>query len=378
MWKEIVEGETRLRVPVRGSFGSTAKGKVRKPPVFFNPRMELNRDIACAFVRARRRIRGKIAFADLLAGTGAKGIRVAKEGGRGVSVALNDENPQAREAIQENARLNGVKVEISNTSAHRFLLDHHRDFNFIDIDPFGSPVPFLDGALLALRAEGVLGITATDTAPLCGVYPLVCYRKYGAIPHRGWLCREAGLRILVGYTARTAAKYAQGMRVLLSHSTHHYSRCYVEVRKGKGAAKESLQELGYLYSCPACLSFEARKELLPAPGTCPGGHRWAVSGPLWLGPLREEEHGRRVLEEGASFEGKESGRLLRRIVEELDLPFYHDLHRIAKLLKTDAPPMEGVMETLEGAGYRVTRTHFTPLALKTDAPVEAVKEAIGR
>ena len=37
-------------------------------------------------------------------------------------------------------------------------------FQWIDVDPFGSPITFIDGALQALGRVGVLEVTATDTA----------------------------------------------------------------------------------------------------------------------------------------------------------------------------------------------------------------------
>ena len=39
-------------------------------------------------------------------------------------------------------------------------------FQWIDVDPFGSPITFIDGALQALGRVGVLEVTATDTAAL--------------------------------------------------------------------------------------------------------------------------------------------------------------------------------------------------------------------
>ena len=61
------------------------------------------------------------------------------------------------------------------------LLSENR-FDYIDIDPFGSPVGFVDSAMRSIKNGGVVACTATDTAALCGVYPRVCQRRYGAIP----------------------------------------------------------------------------------------------------------------------------------------------------------------------------------------------------
>src|SRR3990172_5272692 len=97
MWKEVLEGSTRLVVPERGKFGLRESGMPRRPPVFYNPRMRLNRDVTCAVVKTLQK-EGEVRFADLLAGSGAKGLRVAKEAG--CRVVLNDANPAAQELIK--------------------------------------------------------------------------------------------------------------------------------------------------------------------------------------------------------------------------------------------------------------------------------------
>ena len=41
-------------------------------------------------------------------------------------------------------------------------------FDIVDLDPYGSMVPFLYSALKALRKGGLLCVTCTDTRVLCG------------------------------------------------------------------------------------------------------------------------------------------------------------------------------------------------------------------
>lgn len=46
---------------------------------------------------------------------------------------------------------------------------HHTDrFTIIDLDPYGSPTPFLDAAVQSIADGGLLCITCTDMAVLCG------------------------------------------------------------------------------------------------------------------------------------------------------------------------------------------------------------------
>lgn len=372
MWKEVREGSTRLVVPERGKFGLRESGMPRRPPVFYNPRMRLNRDITCAVVRALQK-GGEVRFADLLAGSGAKGLRVAKEAG--CEVVLNDANPAARELIKRNAALNGLEVGVTGEEANLFLHARYKAFNFIDLDPFGSPVPFLDAAAVNIDDGGVLGVTATDTAPLCGVYPKVCFRKYGSKPLRCEFVHGVGLRILLGYVARTCARHSKGVECLLSHSTEHYFRGYLRVREGRQRANKALENIGYLHYCRRCLERVCERSMLPEYHQC-CGRAMEMAGPLWLGGLREGAFAATAAEEAGYLEDGKAKALLEGIKGEVEAPFYHDTHQLARVMGLDAVPVEGLVQGLREAGYRASRTHFLQPGVKTDAPLGEIKLVI--
>ena len=52
----------------------------------------------------------------------------------------------------------------------------------VDIDPFGTPSPFIESAAISAKAGGMLCVTATDTSALCGTYKEPCIRKYNSMP----------------------------------------------------------------------------------------------------------------------------------------------------------------------------------------------------
>lgn len=372
MWKEVLEGYTRLVVPERGKFGLRRDGEPRRPPVFYNPRMRLNRDVTCAVVKTLQR-EGEVRFADLLAGSGAKGLRVAKEAG--CRVVLNDANPAAQELIKRNAALNGLEVGIAGEEANIFLHARYRAFTVIDLDPFGPPVPFLDAAAVNIEDGGVLGVTATDTAPLCGVYPKVCFRKYGSKPLRCEFVHEVGLRILLGHVARTCARHARGMECLLSHSTEHYFRGYMRVREGRQKANRALEDIGYLHYCRRCLERVSERSMLPRPRQC-CGKEMEVAGPLWLGPLREEVFTAAAAEEAGYLEDGKTKAFLEGLGGEIEAPFYHDTHHLARVMELDAVPVESLVQMLREAGYRASRTHFLKPGVKTDAPLGEIKKVV--
>ena len=53
-------------------------------------------------------------------------------------------------------------------------------YQWVDLDPFGSPVNFLDAAIQGLSRVAFLEVTATDTAALTGSSASSQQRRYGA------------------------------------------------------------------------------------------------------------------------------------------------------------------------------------------------------
>lgn len=85
-------------------------------------------------------------------------------------------------------------------------------FNAIDLDPYGCPSKFLDGAVQSIEDGGLLLVTATDMAVLAGNTPESCYLKYGAISLKSKACHEM---------VSTCIKYFTEPRK--THSHHWFS-----------------------------------------------------------------------------------------------------------------------------------------------------------
>ena len=68
--------------------------------------------------------------------------------------------------------------------------DFKKRFSIIDLDPYGSAAPFLDSAVQSLADGGLLMITCTDMAVLCGNHSETCHAKYGSISLRSKCCHE--------------------------------------------------------------------------------------------------------------------------------------------------------------------------------------------
>jgi len=357
---EISEGRTRILVPVEEKLS-------KKNPVFFNPGMELSRDISVAVARISNT--GK--FCDLLAGSGARGIRVSNE--TGCDAVINDVNPNAYDLIRRNIKLNNLDSMATNLEAN-LLLSGER-FDFIDIDPFGSPSRFLEPAIRATNNSGILGITATDTSALCGTYPKACRRKYDAVSLRTDYYNELGLRILIGYAARLALKYDISIIPLFSHCTGHYFRTYLRISLGGAKAGSSLKNINFIQHCFHCLNrnFASIDEIQEK---CECGGRFRNSGPLWTGNFAEPDFCRlleRELNSGTFNRKKEAMKLTGLITGEqaINNPYYN-IHKIFRKMKRPVISMEDVTEMLNSAGLSAERTHFSGMGLRIGASASEI------
>ena len=339
---------------------------------FYNPKMKLNRDVSIAVVRAL----GISEYLDALAASGVRGIRVAKEAGS-KKVVLNDVSKTACSLIKENVELNGLdNCEVCCSNANVLL--HDRRFEAVDLDPFGSPAPFL--AAGSRSSSSYLFATATDTAPLCGAHLKSGIRKYMAVPVKTDYHREMGARILLGAASRELARVDKAMVPLLTFATDHYVRVFLRVNRGAKAADRSLNKMGYVEHCPRCGSWRARFGL-----TCPSGKecencagKVAIAGPLWLGPIQDPDLIANALVELESVPGKSDRevRLLKLCRDEIEIPMYHDHHRICKSLGTTPGPIDELIERLRSDGCKASRTHFSGVGIKTDAPLEVLQDIL--
>lgn len=360
-----------------------------KAPVFYNPLMRTCRDIAVLALQSYQRIvRRDLSIAEPLAGCGVRGIRFAIEVEGLGSIYLNDINEKAYAIIQHNIQLNDLTSRIfaSNEDANLFLARYaapKKRLDFIDIDPFGSPAPYMDSALRALRNGGLLALTATDMAPLCGVYPRVALRKYGGFSLRTEYCHEIAVRLLAGCLAMTAAKYNIGVKMVFSHSTDHYARLYALVNYGAKSADKSLEEMGYILHCFKCFHREVHREMILAHNMtcCECGSILKAAGPLWIGEIADKNFCTLMEENLKSLKyehiGSEARRIVSLVKEEADAPAtYYVIDKICDRIGSPTPPLKEVIDHIREMGFRAVRTHFHGRGIKTDAPASAVIKVV--
>lgn len=109
----------------------------------------------------------------------------------------------AVELIKKNMAHNGIpeeKYESFAMDAINLMTQmrtEKRFFDVIDLDPYGTAVPFLESAIGALSNGGLLAVTFTDMAVLCARKPHVCFYKYGSTPLPNKYCHEFALRMVL-------------------------------------------------------------------------------------------------------------------------------------------------------------------------------------
>ncbi|MEM3556058.1 MAG: tRNA (guanine(10)-N(2))-dimethyltransferase [Candidatus Micrarchaeia archaeon] len=356
--KEIREGKAKLFISDK---------------VFFNPKMELCRDVSSLAVGAYCEEAGGIRVVDGLCGSGARGVRYAKENEIG-EVQFVDVEEEACKLAERNAKLNGLKNYRVHCSHINDFLFHNREFGWVEIDPFGTPIGYLHAAMTSFRKGGVLSVTATDTAVLCGAHSKACLKIYGAAPIDNEYCHEIGLRILAGVIVRFASSMNFKSEFLLSMSAQHYFKLFVKLKLGAEGAVESIKELGYISHCPKCLNREWRFNPPVLKESCPlCGGKFQHAGPLFLGELWDAEFISRMRKLNMEREYSNKWKideLLELMEEEAGMPpTYFDLHKLAEKLRKSSPNFESFIKKVKEIGYGVSRTHFKRNSIRTDATV---------
>jgi tRNA (guanine26-N2/guanine27-N2)-dimethyltransferase len=376
----VREGKITILAPKLSAFVKQPSDYApSKAPVFYNPVMELNRDIAILASQVHQRIVNReISICEPLTGSGIRGVRFAAEI-RGVEkVLISDMNNRAFKLAKHNVYLNGLteQVKVQRKDANCLLSCHgapRKRFDVVDVDPFGSPVPYLDSAIRALRNNGLLAVTATDLAPLCGVHPKACLRKYGGKPLRTEYCHELAVRLLSGCIATLGAKHDIGISVVFSHCSNHYVRVYAQIQYGAEKADESIKNMGYVLHCFSCLHREtAKAPFAKRVEECPEcGSRMDYAGPLWLARIFDRQFCELMAKENARRAFRNSGKIARLIslaTAEADAPLaYYVLDKLGNKLGRPMPPMGTMLQILCDNGFQAFPTHFNSRGIRTDA-----------
>jgi tRNA (guanine26-N2/guanine27-N2)-dimethyltransferase len=327
--KEHQEGRAIFKANLSGK----DKGPGKAKGVFYNPAMEMSRDLHVAFAKELE-IEGIVL--DGLAASGIRGIRLILEAG--LNVEFCDTSTLATNTIAENLKLNGIESTIYNKPVEELLQE--KKYDCIDIDPFGTPAPFLEAALKGLNDNGILGVSATDTAVLCGAKPSICMKRYGANSMKKVAAKEIGIRIMLSKMHSMASEIGKGIQPLLCYSEGHHLRVFVKLTKKNNV------ELKWINTDMEIVEEE----------------EYGAGGPLWIDKIIEKEL------VPSNYEGK-LGKFFEILSEEANgPPGLYDINDIARIAEIGQTPQRNkIVKCLKELGHFASSSIFSPLGIKTTA-----------
>jgi tRNA (guanine26-N2/guanine27-N2)-dimethyltransferase len=289
-------------------------------------------------------------------------------------------------------------------------------WHWVDIDPFGSPVPFLDTAIQSLARRGVLEVSATDTAALTGSSKNPLMRRYGARVRLDKLKHDSGLRVLMATVARAAARHDRSIIPLLSIWDSHHLRVSVRVLRLMEGANNLESSLGWRVYNPTEEEVEASTNSghlpkdsgtdLPIRCFLPLSHPVAredkrISGPMWIGPMGDkdvmasmtvdrslelcgaiysEKDPANWSQKNVELENRKVARAVRNIAEESEAIFSHHLIAVDELAswhERGSPPSPAKMvKILQEGGHSAAISHYAEPSFRTDAPWSDILDAM--
>lgn len=370
----VTEGKAKLLVYKLESYKVKGSYVPALTPVFYNPIMKSNRDIMIAFLRAiSQRAIKELKYGELMTGVGVRCIRAILETDAKFVCEINDINREAINLAEKNLNINGISdgVKTFCLDARLFSLMHlaPKDrFDYLDLDPFGSPTEFIESALLSVKHEGYVGVTATDTATLFGNNSTKAFLKYGVMANRIQFNKEFGVRALIASIVLAATKHEIGIVPELAYSEKHYVRVYAKVLRGKKYAKESMSNLGFILYNVRESSWNVIKIENAVRNDWKKDEDQRIIGPIWVSKYINNELVRKMYSN--SFElSQESIKMILKIMnEKSEIVGYYDTDLTSKLLNVSSRKIQKLIDKIKEKGYVAERTLYNPKGIKTDMP----------
>lgn len=375
------EGLAKLIIPRRDLF--LRPDYVYEPawsPVFYNPLMKISRDLM-VLVNYSYFGSKTYFFIDSLAGTGVRGIRLALEtNSYGI---VNDVDSLAYHYMVRNIELNKVSDRVQPFMCESNSLFNNYTFSgiivdYIDVDPYGSPIPFIDSAVRPLGKKSLLGVTATDTAPL------VCSHKRKALRRYNINCidvdfeKELGLRILLYNLVIRSTSQDVSLKPLISYYYKHYYRVFFEALRSSRGAYEVISDCrGYLWYCLDTIERGFVKEIDIVENKCSTGKQLII-GPLWICRLGDIDFLKIVIkntEKYSEFIEHRLSSILNTLINDYQVEQpYIRYDKFFSTIRRNIVPINEFLDTIREHGFEAYRTHFDPRGVRTNAPISILRE----
>ncbi len=257
--------------------------QVRHSEVFFNPKRYFDRTLNVLILSSLKP--SNLSGLEMCSGSGIRGLRLCIESEKFSFFRFND--IKSAEFIKSNIKLNSKNLNVSTevTAENAQYIRSTGKYDYIDIDPFGSPVNFLDSAFNLIKKNGILAVSATDTAALSGSAQKACMRKYNSKSLKTAYSNEIAIRILIKKVYESAACFNLYPKPLIFNFEGNFIRLYFSLSN-----KEAENKNGFVYQCSKCPNRTLKKE--SACEYC--GGKMLSAGQMWLGEIFDRNFVKKV------------------------------------------------------------------------------------
>ena len=412
--EEISEGKVTIKLC----------NKDKTFPPFYNPAQELNRDLTVVSIasymsfKKYRKEKELKTFTDYkfniiepLSATGLRCIRYYAELPKEKInlIYSNDMDPKAVECININMEKNKVDnkiFKVFTSDAAQLMYQNPKTFDIIDLDPYGTAIPFIDSCIHCSKNGSLLCITFTDMPVLCGNYPETTLYKYGSIPYKSSFCHEMAIRIALFSISSAASKYKKVIKPLFSYNAEFYIRLFLIIKDSPEECKMNPFKYGYMYHCRDCQnrsiypmarrqdnkfkngkpnSFVKFNNLIYPKKKCDCcGSNMCMSGPFWIDNIFDEDWIKELesnIKTNYSYL-KFSSRIeniCKGILNELPLNnqiFNLDYSQFSRDVNLSSFKMSIFRGAIENLGYKIEQSYYDPNLFKTDAPINIIYDIL--
>ena len=347
---------------------------------------------------------------EALSATGLRSIRYIKEVPGIKTLLVNDLEEGAVEAIRRNILFNGESASrcVPNKGDANMVMHQHRGegkmFDIVDLDPYGTAAPFLDAAIQSVQHGGLLCVTCTDLAVLCGNQRDVCYAKYGSIPTKAAYCHEMAVRMVLATMDRIGARYKRYVVPLFCARIDFYVRLFVRVYESPAEIQKVASKVSMVHQCVSCDTFHMRPVAIDKGNKCvPGralkdvhptcsecGGAFAIGGPVWNRPIINRAFCKEVLARLAkpriaaghnpylTTVPRIRGEIAKALGEVPHAPLFYSMPSLARRLRCQVVPIANMLAALKSCGYAASQAAAATDSLKTDAPPSVVWDIMRR
>ncbi|MEL6930723.1 MAG: tRNA (guanine-N1)-methyltransferase [Cyanobacteria bacterium J06600_6] len=351
------------------------KAKFQVGRAFFNVQSKYVRDLGVLTAAIYQQEHGSLRVLDTLAGCGVRSLRYYLES-KADYIWVNEGNHEHNVLLQQNllGQIAAEKFKLTHQDAHRVFFQCYGDrdyYDLVDVDCFGSAVPYLNTMLWATKIGGLMYLTCTDGRTVTGHPPEKTVQAYNAIARSHPAIQEQALRLIIGAAQQQAAAKGLGIEPLFSLFTGQTYRLMLRLVAKPQLTANNYGFLAYCRGCGNYQTFTWRK--LNKVGCSCDRPAVTVSGAMWLGKLHDQDWLERCTILAHQWNWKKIVRLLNLMQGEIDFPpYFYTLKEIGNRGKLDLPKKSSLIQALQNQGYQAAATHIEPQAIKTNTNLETV------